>query len=255
MNGKGGTGKTTIAALLVRELIYQKKGSVLAIDADPNSCLADALGVKDPQTIVGICDEISRSLDKIPAGITKDRFIEMRVQEAVVENGSFDLLVMGRPEGPGCYCYVNNLLRNIIDEITKSYCLVIIDNAAGMEHISRRTVGDLGRLVIVSDYSVPGLRAAKKIYMLAKELGIKMRGAGLIINKVSGALAPLKSEIMKSGLEVVGSIPYDEELVSWNISNRPIFEFESKPVTDEIKGTIANLIREEYADRESFGKV
>ena len=148
--------------------------SLLAIDADPNSCFADALGVKSAPTIVGTCEEISGQMSKIPAGMTKERFIEMRVQESLAEEKAFDMLVMGRPEGPGCYCYVNNLLRNIIDKITRAYDYVVIDNAAGMEHISRRTMRGMNKLVLVSDYSVPGIRSAKKIYELAKELGIKI---------------------------------------------------------------------------------
>lgn len=199
--------------------------------------------MKDPETIVGICEEISKKLDRIPAGVTKDRFIEMRVQEAVNESGDLDLLVMGRPEGPGCYCYVNNLLRGIIGNITKSYDFVIIDNAAGMEHISRRTSGDMNKLLIVSDYSIPGIRSARRIYELARELNIKMSGAYLVINKVSGPLAPLAKEIEATGLEVAGSIPYDEELVDWNISNKPVYEFRSDIIEKEVEEIFRNVMR------------
>ena len=145
------------------ELARRKAGSVLAIDADPNSCFAEALGVTGASTIVGTCEEIARHLDAIPAGMTKDRFIELRVQESLAETARFDLLVMGRPEGPGCYCYVNNLLRDCIAEMTRSYDIVVIDNAAGMEHVSRRTMRDMDRLVLVSDYSIPGIRSARRI--------------------------------------------------------------------------------------------
>lgn len=243
MNGKGGTGKSTIAALLVKHIIAGRLGSVLAIDADPNSCLAENLGSVKPETIVGACEEISKNLDKIPAGVTKDRFIEMRVQEAVNEGSGFDLLVMGRPEGPGCYCYVNNLLRGIIGEITKNYDFVIIDNAAGMEHISRRTTAKMNKLLVVSDYSVSGVRSSARIYALAKELGIKFDGAYLVVNKVSGRLEPLASEIEKTLLDVAGSIPYDEEMVAWNISNKPIFDFSDKAIESEIEKIFRNLMK------------
>lgn len=192
---------------------------------------------------MGICEEISKNLTKIPAGITKDRFIEMRVQEAVNEEGSFDLLVMGRPEGPGCYCYVNNLLRGIIGKITNGYDFVIIDNAAGMEHISRRTMGEMNKLVVVSDYSIPGVRSARRIYELAKELNMKISGAYLVINKVSGPLKPLADEVEKTGLSVAGSIPYDEEMVSWNISNKPIFDFHDETIRGEIEEIFDNIMR------------
>lgn len=235
MNGKGGTGKTTIASLLVAHLVNQKKGNILAIDADPNSCLAESLGVRDAQTIVGICEEVSKNMDKIPSGMTKDRYIEMRVQEALTEADGFDLLAMGRPEGPGCYCYVNNLLRDIIGRLTSGYDFVVIDNAAGMEHISRRTMRETCKLVLVSDYSIPGIRSAKRIYELAKEMGIKMSGAYLVVNKVSGPLDALKGEIESAGLKDIGDVPYDDELVKWNISNRSIFEFKDKIIWSKIK--------------------
>ena len=209
--------------------------SLLAIDADPNSCFADALGVRHAPTIVGVCEEISREMSKIPAGMTKDRFIEMRVQESLAEEKGFDMLVMGRPEGPGCYCYVNNLLRNIIDKITRIYDYVVIDNAAGMEHISRRTMRGMNKLVLVSDYSIPGIRSAKKIYDLAKEMGIKIGGAYLIVNKVSGPMSALKDEIKKTGLEVIGELPYDESLVKLNISNKSIFEYSNKLINAKIE--------------------
>lgn len=173
--------------------------------------------------------------------MTKDRVIEMRVQEAVTEAKSFDLLVMGRPEGPGCYCYVNNLLRGIIGKITKGYDFIVIDNAAGMEHISRRTMGDMNKLVLVSDYSAPGVRAAKKIYELAKNLGIRIGGAYLVINKVSGPLSPLEEEIEKAGLDIAGCVPYDEEVVEWSVSNKPVFDLESKPVLDEAEEVLKKI--------------
>ena len=244
MNGKGGTGKTTIASFIVAHLIYKRAGSILAVDADPNSCFADALGVKNAQTIVGICEEISKNMGSIPSGMTKDRYIEMEVQEAVMEEKNFDLLVMGRPEGPGCYCYVNNLLRGIIGKITSGYDFVVIDNAAGMEHISRRTVGELNKLVLVSDYSVTGMRATKKIYDLARELGIKIGGAYLVVNKASGPSSSLKEEIGNTGLDFIGEIPYSEDLVKWNISTRLLFELKNQVINEKLDAVGQKLIVE-----------
>ena len=230
---------------MVEALSSGSSGSVLAIDADPNSCLAEALGIRDAQTIVGTCEEISRQMDKIPFGMTKDRFIEMRVQEAVSEEDSFDLLVMGRPEGPGCYCYVNNLLRGLIEKITKSYDFVVIDNAAGMEHISRRTTGDISKLVLVSDYSVMGVRACGRIYALAKELGIKIGGAYLVMNKAKGKVSELDKEIQDTGLVSAGEVPYDDKVASWSVLGRPIFELECPKVKREI-GDILERITGRY---------
>lgn len=242
VNGKGGTGKTTVAALITAALIDRGASSVLAIDADPNSCLADALGVSSVQTIVGISDEISKSIDKIPAGMAKDRYIEMRVQEAVAEQDGFDLLVMGRPEGPGCYCYINSLLRSVIEKVTGNYDFVVIDNAAGMEHISRRTEGGVGKLILVSDYSINGIRSAKKIYELAKSLKIKIGSAGLIVNKVSGPMLSIDKEIKDAALELLGTMPYDDAVVDWSVSGKPVFDLKCEKIRDTIKDMLVKLI-------------
>jgi len=216
----------------------------LAIDADPNSCLAENLGFAKAESIVGTCEDISKNMDKIPSGMTKERFIGMKVQEAVEEADDFDLLVMGRPEGPGCYCYVNNLLRDMTSKLTTSYDFVVIDNAAGMEHISRRTMRQTCTLVLVSDYSIIGVRSTKRIYELAKEIGIKIDGAYLVLNKVSGPVsAELRKEIDASELELAGTLPYNEELVKWSISSKPIFDFSDKTIKDGIEG-IFNKIME-----------
>lgn len=229
---------------MLANLIRRNAGACLAIDADPNSCLAEALGIRGGRTIVGICEDVSKKMDKIPAGMTKERFIEMEVQEALVEAEGFDLLVMGRPEGPGCYCYVNNLLRDLIGRITANYDFVVIDNAAGMEHISRRTMGAVGKLVLVSDYSIPGVRSAGRIYSLAKELGIKIGGAYLVVNKVTGALEDLDTEIRSTGLKLVGSIPYEEALVGWGISGKPVFDFKDKRIEEIIVDICKQILGE-----------
>ena len=229
---------------MIDHLTTNKKGSVLAIDADPNSTLPDALGIKDHETIAGICDDVSKHIDSIPAGMTKERFIEMRIQEALVEEKGFDLLVMGRPEGPGCYCYVNNLLRDLMARVIKNYDFVIIDNAAGMEHISRRTMRAIDRLLLVSDYSIIGIRSAKRISGLVKELGIKCGAAYLVINKVSGFLEPLQDEIRAAGIKFIGAIPYDASVENWSISNKPIFDFESVTIKDKIGEIFSGLTGE-----------
>lgn len=191
-----------------------------------------------PKTIVGMVDEISKNIDKIPGGMTKDRFIEMKVQEeGITEGEGFDLLVMGRPEGPGCYCYVNSLLRDIIGRITKSYDFAVIDNAAGMEHISRRTERAVDRLVLVSDFSAFGVRSAKRIYTLARELGIKIGGSFLILNKVVGSTDILKDELKNSGLKIAGYLPYEEGLADLSISEKSVFTLKES----EAKGRIGGI--------------
>lgn len=235
VNGKGGTGKTTVTALVIAALASRSAGSILAIDADPNACLADALDAAGTDTIVDVCDGISRSIENIPAGMPKSRYMEMKVEEAIREDDKFDLLVMGRPEGPGCYCYANNLLRDMMKRVTGRYDFIVIDNAAGMEHISRRTAGNVDRLMLVSDYSVQGVMAAKKIYELARSLKIKVGRAGIVVNKVSGPVSAIDKGIKDTGLEFIGAIPYDEAVVRWGVSGDSVFKFDSKAVGDAIK--------------------
>jgi CO dehydrogenase maturation factor len=173
--------------------------------------------------------------------MTKERFIEMKIQEALIEEDGFDLLVMGRPEGPGCYCYVNNLLRDMTARVIKNYDFVVIDNAAGMEHISRRTMRSIDKLLLVSDYSVVGVRSARRILELAKELGIKIGSANLVINKVTGFLEPLQDEINSVGANFIGAIPFNESVDSWSVSNRPIFEFEDENIKNNIRDIFIKL--------------
>ena len=210
MAGKGGTGKTTTAALIVAIIKEKKLGSILAIDADPNNNLAEALGLFAKETIGSILDDITTHPEKVPSGMTKDRFIEYEVQAAVEEGDGFDVLTMGRPEGPGCYCYVNNVLRNIMSNLIKDYDYVIIDNEAGLEHLSRRTTKTADAMVIVSDPSVVGLKAAKRIVGLAKELKIQTKNSFLIINR---AFADIENDKIKDlDIEYLGFIPHDSEI-------------------------------------------
>lgn len=181
-------------------------------------------------------------MDSIPAGMTKERFIEMRIQEAIVEEKGFDLLVMGGPEGPGCYCYVNNLLRDLTARVMKNYDFVVIDNAAGMEHISRRTMRAIDALLLISDYSIIGIRSAGRISELVKELGIKVGASYLVINKVAGFLEPLQDDIRATGIRFAGAVPYDEGIDKWSVSNKSIFEFESPLIRDKIKELFGNIV-------------
>ena len=219
MAGKGGTGKTTIAALIVRIIKEKKLGSILAIDADPNSNFAEALGIESKETIGQILDDISAHPEKVPAGMSKDRFIEYQVQTLVREGDGFDVLTMGRPEGPGCYCYVNNALRNVMDKLIKDYQFIVIDNEAGLEHLSRRTTRSADSLVIISDASVVGLKAAKRISDLVKELKIKTKNDFLIINFYDKDIEKEKIKDLK--LDYLGFIPVDGgiERISMNGSS------------------------------------
>lgn len=208
--GKGGTGKTTIAALLVSLLAKDKKGSVLAVDADPNSNLAEALGVGLKETIGQILDDVATHPEKIPAGMTKDRFIEYRIQTAILEEDGFDVLTMGKPEGPGCYCYVNNVLRNVMGKLIDEYKYIIIDNEAGLEHLSRRTTRRADRLLVIANATIAGLRAAGRIAQLVDDLKIDVKKKLLLINCYSKNIE--QDKISGLDLDYVGFIPEDNQI-------------------------------------------
>ncbi len=223
--GKGGTGKTTLAALLVRLVKEKKLGSCLAVDADPNSNLAEALGVGVKDTVSGILDNIAGHMDRIPQGWTKDRFIEYHVQAAVQEAEGFDILTMGKPEGAGCYCYVNNVLRDIIGKLTSDYEYVIIDNEAGLEHLSRRTTRSADVLLVVSDATTVGLKAAKRIADIVRELDIKTGAQFLVINRWDEKID--KARLEKAGLEYIGNVPLDEEIAKISLNGTSLWELSS----------------------------
>ena len=235
--GKGGTGKTTLTALIIRALKESGAGSILAIDADPNSNLGELLGVKDISTIVEIIDDISKNPNQVPSGVTKDRYINLKVQESLNEEDGFDLLSMGRPEGPGCYCFVNNMLRDIIAKLMKNYSYIVIDNEAGMEHLSRRLVRSIDKLFIISDSTVIGLRAASRISKLVNELKIKTKERSLILNKSKGNTVPLEGEINKTGLKLKAVLPLNEEIEDIAVKNKSIFDL-SKESYGRIKGKL-----------------
>lgn len=229
--GKGGTGKTLVAGLIVRYLISHGQGPILAIDADPNSNLGETLGLEPGASIVSILDEFSKQGTNLPGGMTRPGYLEYKIQESIVEADGFDLLVMGRPEGPGCYCYVNELLRSTMDRLTRDYPYVVVDNEAGMEHLSRRTTRSADALFIISDYSVVGLRSAKRILELVRELEIEIADSYLVINRVTGDLERLRGEIQSLGIGLVGTIPEDDGLAELSIHGKALsFLPEDSPV-------------------------
>ena len=237
--GKGGTGKTTVAALIVRALVEEGQGKILAIDADPNNNLGELLGFKKVSTIVEIIDDISKNPDMVPAGISKDRFIDLKIQESVDEADGFDLLTMGKPEGPGCYCFANNMLRELIAKLTKSYDYIVIDNEAGMEHLSRRLVRTIDSLFMVAENSVVSMRAVSRIAKLVDDLGIKVKEKNLIINRVKQGKDITDIGIMKSEYCIKEELPVSEEIENASVKNISIFNLDkSNPVFQKVKGLL-----------------
>lgn len=223
--GKGGVGKTTIAALLIN--LLTKKGLVLAIDADPSANLNQALGLTYDQTVGDIREDLSVAVSKgtFETGITKKEFLDLKLAEAIAESDQIDLLVMGRPEGPGCYCAVNNILRSIIDNIGNNYDYVVIDCEAGMEHISRQTTRDLDCLIIVSEPSMRSLNSAVGIKELIAEIRTKTEKIAVVINRVVKELPPeVWRFIEEHGLTPALTIPMDEKLYDLELKGRPVVD-------------------------------
>ncbi|MFB3819779.1 MAG: AAA family ATPase [Candidatus Methylomirabilales bacterium] len=210
MAGKGGVGKTTLAALTIEWLVARGESPVLAVDADSNANLHEALGVRYSATVGGI-RESARSAVPGLQGMAKQEFLDLRVQAALVEEPGYDLLVMGRPEGQGCYCFANNALRDVLARLSGQYRHIVVDSEAGLEHVSRRTLLRLDHLVLVSDASVRGLRTAKRLADLADEVGLPAASRGLIVNRApEGGLADtLRREAEATGLPLLAAIPLD----------------------------------------------
>lgn len=220
--GKGGVGKTTIAGVLIRYLVEEQlKGPVLAVDADPNSNLNELLGVEVRATI-GEARELMKK--DVPQGMTKDVWFEYKVHESIVEGKGFDLLVMGRPEGPGCYCAANSLAKQSIETLKKNYPLVVADNEAGMEHMSRLVTQDLDHLYVVSDPTPRGLITAKRIIELIKELKLNIKKWHIIVNRVRETEEKtITSLAQDKGLKIAGFIREDMALVKADAEGKSIF--------------------------------
>jgi CO dehydrogenase maturation factor len=221
--GKGGSGKTTLAGMLIKYLLKNKKTPVLAVDADCNANLNEVLGLEVSDTLGHAREEMKKG--QVPSGMTKDVFISMRLEQSIVESDGFDLVVMGQPEGAGCYCAANTLLTGFLERLTGNYPYMVMDNEAGMEHISRLTTNNVDVLLIVSDTSRRGLQAAVRINKLANELNIGVRKSYAIINQVKEKPSEVILNILKDGdLELVGEIPEDRMIYEYDLNGRPTVE-------------------------------
>ncbi len=232
--GKGGTGKTTFSALLVKYIRAHDLGCVLAIDGDPSANLNLALGMPLGETVGRIREDARTqvSTGHYDASIPKTDFFEYEVNESLVEGDKVDLIAMGRPEGPGCYCAANNILRNVIDRLGNQYDYVVIDNEAGMEHISRQTAREVNNLFIITDQTWRGLAAAGHIAALIRELGTRVHDAYLVINRTDRDLpAAWKQKIQEYRLDWIGTLPNDPTVAEFDLVGRPIIEIgEESPI-------------------------
>jgi CO dehydrogenase maturation factor len=221
--GKGGTGKTTMAGMLIKYLMKKNKTPILAVDADCNANLNEVLGVDIADTLGNAREEMKKG--DVPSGMTKDIFMEMKLEEALVESKGFDLVVMGQPEGAGCYCAANTLLTNFLERLSGNYPYIVMDNEAGMEHISRLTTNNVDILLIVSDPSRRGLQAAVRIEELARCLKIVAGKSYVVINQAREAPPEQAMEmIKKANLELIGTIPKDDVIYDFDFNGRPTIE-------------------------------
>jgi CO dehydrogenase maturation factor len=222
VSGKGGSGKTTTAALTVKYLLARGLGPVFAVDADPNSNLAEQLGVPEYGTVGGIREELTANRDALPAGMSKPDYIRYRIAETVSEARGFDLLSMGRPEGPGCYCYVNSLLRDYLDNRGREYPSVVIDNEAGMEHLSRRTTRDVDLLLIVCDTTAASVTAALRIGALTRSLDLHIGRTGVVLNRTTEVPVPVSQRLQEAGLSILGILPDDPQVMAQAREGTPL---------------------------------
>ena len=225
--GKGGTGKSTLAAVLCRCLMVRAFKPLLAVDADPNSCLPEKLGLAPDlqKTIGALREQLRAEPEKVPQGISKSEWVERLINEDVRESVGFDVIVMGRQEGPNCYCYINNLLRQCLEQIEEQYRAVVVDNEAGLEHLSRRTNGRVEIMLIVCQPTLIGARTALRIRDIMRNLNLEVQSAFLVVNQSAGQLAPgVQAEFAKTGLEIVGHIPHDPVVAQFEGEERALLE-------------------------------
>ena len=233
--GKGGSGKTSLASLVIRYLQRSGASPILAIDADPNANLGDSLGLKVGQTVGSVIASFNEEKIKIPPGMTKEDYLEFQISDALTESKGLDLLTMGRGEGPECYCYPNLMLRRFADKLSESYAYVVMDNEAGMEHLSRRTTQNIDELLLVSDHSIKGIRTIARLKELVGELELVVKRQSVVINLVPDGIDPhISQEIKRLGLELTAVVPLDKAVYEADLNLTPLLE-----LPDTAKAVIA----------------
>jgi CO dehydrogenase maturation factor len=229
--GKGGVGKTTVAALLIRSLLVRGLKPLLAVDADPNSCLCEKLGIELGPTLGEVREDSLHVKHSAPAGVAKRDLLEMEVQSAIIEGTGFDLVAMGRQEGPGCYCAVNNLLRTLVDDLASGYKAVVIDNEAGMEHLSRRTDAGVDVMLFVCEPTRSSARTAVRLKKLSGSLDFRIDAEYAVFNRANGEPEEaVRSEIESAGLETIGAVPEDEAVLRYELEDESLLKLPADSV-------------------------
>jgi CO dehydrogenase maturation factor len=251
--GKGGVGKTTIAAMVIKYLIQAQTGAILAIDADPSSNLNMVLGLDLEWTVGDIREDLlvqvknslaagGAAMGTLPGGVSKRDYLDYQIRSSLTEGDQVDMIAMGRSEGAGCYCAVNHNLREVIDAISKNYRYIVIDNEAGMEHLSRRTTRDVQHLIIVSDPTLRGIVAAERIASFRNELDIRIENSYLVLNRLIGDIpAALQERIDSLDIPLLGAIPADSEVTTLEYDGRPLIEL---PDESPVYQVVARMLKQ-----------
>lgn len=244
--GKGGVGKTTTCGMIIDYLCKKKQGPVLVVDADANSNLNEVLGVEADITLGSIREEMAQAElhGTIPAGMTKADYADIKFSDALIEEDDFDMLVMGRTQGKGCYCYVNGVLKTQIDKYAKNYRYLVMDNEAGLEHVARGTLPHVDTMLLISDCSRRGIQAVARIAEMIEEMQLRPGQMGLIVNRAPGGVLDdgVKAEIGKHGLKLFGVLPHDEAVYRCDCNGEPSAKLpDSDPVKVALKGIMGSI--------------
>ena len=243
--GKGGVGKTTTCGMLIDYLVQSRKTPVLVVDADANSNLNEVLGVEAETTLGAIREEMAQAELKgtVPAGMTKADYASFKFNSALIEEDDYDMLVMGRTQGKGCYCYVNGVLTTLVDKYARNYQYVVMDNEAGLEHVARGTLPKVDTMLLISDCSRRGIQAAGRVAEMINELELKPGRMGLIVNRAPGGVISdgIKEEIEIQGLELLGVLPQDEEIYRCDSDGEPSAKL---PQSNPVKVALAKILQD-----------
>jgi CO dehydrogenase maturation factor len=245
--GKGGTGKTSTSSLIIRYLLNTGIKPVLAVDADANANLGDSLGMPVSRTVGGILAEFQGAKINIPPGLSKEAYLEIKLNEVLVESKGLDLLTMGRGEGQDCYCYPNTVLRKFTDSLSGNYAAVVLDNEAGLEHLSRGTTRDVDELMIISAPTVKGIRTVARVKQLVKDLKLNVKHQSVIINFVSGPLdLSVVAEMDNLGIKTEALVPQDEEIVQYDLKMKPLLELPDKSRAVQAINSLMDRVMQNY---------
>ncbi len=243
VTGKGGTGKTTIAALIIRHLKKHANGPILALDADPDANLSTLLGISVEKTIGDLREETLKEIKNFPAGMSKHNYIEAGLHQLIVETEKMDIITMGRSEGPGCYCYINSLLRKFADDLQTAYEWVVMDNEAGLEHLSRRTASHVDHLLVVVNDNPLAIDCARRIDDLISGLKNDIKHKHIIINNVDQQkIETVKQRIQDLNITCIGHLPNDPVLDEYIFNGRSLFELDKSPAIQKMDEIMEKIV-------------